>query len=123
MKIVGARLRELREGIKLSQAKLATMIGTTQAAINRYETDKTSPTQETFLWYANYFDVSLDWIFGRCDKPQGKLYDYKPEMLKEKMANNEEIRQFVEMCFDPKSSINEKLKQTLTKMLEGGEVE
>ena len=119
MKIIGERLRTLREGVNLSQAKLAKLLDTTQASINKYETDKTSPTPETFLWYANYFDVSLDWIFGRAEKPQGKLYDYQPETLKEKMANNEEIRQFVEMCFDPKTSINERLKETLIKMLEG----
>ena len=121
MKIIGERLRVLREGVKLPQAKLAALIDTTQANINKYETDKTSPPPETLLWYADYFDVSLDFIYGRTEKPQGRLYDYQPETLKEKMANNEEIRQFVEMCFDPKSSINEKLKQTLTKMLEGGE--
>ena len=119
MKTMGVRLRSLREGIKLSQAKLAALIGTSQANINKYETDKTTPPTETFLWYADYFDVSLDWVYGRCDKPQGKLYNYQPETLKEKMANNEEIRQFVEMCFDPQSSINERLKETLIKMLKG----
>ena len=119
MKVVGERLRFLREGVKLSQAKIAKLAGTTQAGINRYENDATSPTFETLVWYANYFDVSLDYIFGRTDKPQGKLYDFQPETLKAKMVNNEEIRQFVEMCFDPKASINERLKETLIKMLEG----
>ena len=119
VKIIGQRLRTLREGIKLSQAKLAKLIDTTQANINKYESGKTTPPAETFLWYADYFDVSLDWIYGRCDKPQGELYNYQPETLKEKMANNEEIRQFVEMCFDPQSSINERLKETLIKMLKG----
>ena len=120
MKIIGERLRTLREGVKLSQTKLGEMVGTSQANIGRYETDVCTPPAETFLWYADYFDVSLDWIYGRCDKPQGKLYNYQPETLKEKMANNEEIRQFVEMCFDPQSSINERLKETLTKMLQEG---
>ena len=119
MQIIGQRLRSLREGIKLSQVKIAALIGTSQANINKYETDKTTPPVEIFLWYADYFDVSMDWIYGRTDKPQGKLYDYKPETLKEKMANNEEIRQFVEMCFNPSSSINERLKETLIKMLKG----
>lgn len=113
MKIIGERLRFLRESVKLSQAKIAKMIGTTQASINRYETDTTTPTTETFLWYADYFDVSLDYIFGRTDKPQGKLYDYHPKIEK----NSEEMRQFVEMCFDPDSPMNERLKQTLIEML------
>jgi hypothetical protein len=61
--------------------------------------------------------VSLDYIYGRTDDPRGKLYDYKPEALREVSERNEEIRQFVEMCFDPKSSINPRLKDMLAKML------
>ena len=116
MKIVGERLRYLREGIKLSQAKIGKKIGTTQASINRYETDMTSPPYETLLWYADFFDVSLDWIFGRTDQPQGKLYEFKPNFTEE----TEEMRRFIEMCFDPDSPMNERLKETLIKML--GEV-
>ena len=52
MKIVSERLRYLREGVKLSQAKLAKLMGTTQASVNRYESDTSSPSPETFLWYA-----------------------------------------------------------------------
>lgn len=116
MKIVGERLRTLRDGIKLSQTKLANIIGTTQACINRYETDVSSPPLTVLLWYAEYFDVSLDYIFGRTDKPQGKLYEYKPKIAED----SEEMRRFVEMCFDPNSPMNERLKETLLQML--GEV-
>ena len=62
MKIVGERLRTLRDSIKLSQTKLANIIGTTQACINRYETDVSSPPLTVLLWYADYFDISLDYI-------------------------------------------------------------
>ena len=41
----------------------------------------------------------MDYIFGRCDAPQGKLYQYQPKIWK----NAAEMEQFVEMCFDPKS--------------------
>lgn len=36
MEIIGERLRALRNGVKLSQVKLANLIGTTQACMNRY---------------------------------------------------------------------------------------
>lgn len=113
MKIIGERLRYLREGVKLSQVKLANLMGATQAKINRYETDGSTPPAETFLWYADYFDVSLDYIFGRTDNPQGKLYEYNPKFIQ----TSEEMRQFVEMCFDPNSPMNDRLKQTLLEML------
>lgn len=118
MQIVGERLRVLRDGLKISQAKIASMIDTTQSNINRYETNKTFPPPTTLLWYADYFDVSLDYIFGRTDEPRGKLYDYQPEAIKEKTEHNEELRQFVEMCFDPDSPMNGRLKETLVRMLQ-----
>jgi repressor LexA len=120
MEIVGKRLRALRESVGLSQNKLAGMIGVRQSSINRYENGQSVPSIQTFRWYADYFDVSMDYIFGRTDKPQGKLYNYEPQFIRDKTENNQELRQFVEMCFDPKSPMNDKLKQTLIKMLEEG---
>jgi len=122
MQIVGERIRKLREGLGLSQAKIADMVGTVQSNINRYETDKTFPPPKTLLWYADYFDVSLDYLFGRTDQPQGKLFDYQPEAIKEKMERNEELRLFVEMCFDPNHPMSGRLKDTLVRMLQEGEL-
>jgi transcriptional regulator with XRE-family HTH domain len=116
MEEVGKRLRKLREGVKLSQTKFAKMLGMTQVSINRYENGAATPSVKTFLWYADYFDVSLDYIFGRTDDPQGKLYEFKPKIG----GSNEELRQFIEMCFDPNSPMNDRLKETLIEML--GEV-
>ena len=48
MKEVGKRLKYLREGIGVSQGKLAQMLGTTQSSINRYENGQTVPTVATF---------------------------------------------------------------------------
>lgn len=121
MQIVGERIRGLREGLKLSQAKIAAMIGTTQSNVNRYEVGKTFPPPTALLWYADYFDVSLDYIFGRTNQPQGKLYDYRPEAIKEKTEHNEELREFVDMCFDPNHPMSGRLKQTLVRMLQEGE--
>lgn len=113
MEIIGQRLRALREGIKLSQKKMADMIGTSQVSVNRYENNTGFPPLPALLWYAEHFDVSLDYIFGRTNNPHGKLYEYKPTIVE----NNEEMKRFVEMCFDPNSPMNDRLKQTLIEML------
>ena len=115
MKIVGERLRKLREGLKLSQGKIAKMIGAVQSSIARYENDVADVPYATLLWYADYFDVSLDYIFGRTDQPQGKLYDFRP-----KVVDNDDMRLFIEMCFDPNSPMSGKLKDTLLQMMKGG---
>ena len=115
MSDIGKQLRALRESAKLSQAKVGEFIGQKQSSINRYETNNSEASYRVLLWYADYFDVSLDYIFGRTDKPQGKLYEFKP-----KLHGNKEWEQFVEMCFDPDSPMSGKLKETMMKMM-GGE--
>ncbi|MCL2034713.1 MAG: helix-turn-helix domain-containing protein [Oscillospiraceae bacterium] len=113
MDTVGGRLKVLRATTGLSQQALADIAGTKQSTINRYENDASELPYRILLWYADYFDVSLDYIFCRTDKPQGKLYEFRPRMSKE----TEQMKAFIEMCFDPKSPMNEKLKQTLLNML------
>ena len=53
------RIRELRNGIKLSQAKLAEKLETKQPLLARYETGEHLPTLELLIRYADYFDVSI----------------------------------------------------------------
>ena len=113
MKEVAERLRHLRESVKLSQVKMAEIVGVKQSSLNRYELNQASPTFETLMRYAEYFDVSMDYIFGRTDKPQGRLYEYKPKIEQ----SDPEMKKFVDMCFDPNSPMNERLKQTLLQML------
>ena len=110
MKELGERLRRLRESVKLSQVKMAELLGVKQSSINRYEQGQSAPSLETLVRYADYFDVSLDYLLARTDNPQGKLYEHRPKIA----PGSEEMKQF----FDPQSPLNEKLKQTLLEMME-----
>ena len=118
MQEVAQRLKSLRESVGVSQAKLAALMGTTQASVNRYENGQSSPPLKILRWYANFFDVSLDYIFARTEQPEGKLYEHKPKVVEAITQDNKELRQFVDMCFDPASPVSEKLRETLTKLLE-----
>ena len=118
MQILGERLKALREGMKLSQQKVADMIGCPQTSIYRYENGTYTPSAEALLWYADYFDVSMDYIFGRTDKPQGKLYKYEPQALKITEERRREMADFVAMCFDPKSKASTKIKALMLQMME-----
>ena len=117
MKATAKRLRELRKSVNLSQSKMAEALGINQSSLNRYEHDQQIISDEALMKYADYFDVSLDYICGRTDKPEGKLFTARPNIS----GDNEEIRQFIEMCFDPKSKMSVKLKDTLYRMMAGGE--
>ena len=116
MKQLGMRLRTLREGIGLSQSKFADVIGSTQSSINRYENGQATPTVELLRKYADYFDVSMDYIFARCDDPRGKLYENRIM----KQSDAPELRDFIEMCFEPGSPMNERLKESLFQMMTEG---
>lgn len=118
MQEVAQRLKSLRESVGVSQAKLAALMGATQASVNRYENGQSSPPLKILRWYADFFDVSLDYIFARTEQPEGKLYEHKPKVVEAITQENKELRQFVDMCFDPTSPVSEKLRETLTKLLE-----
>ncbi len=114
MNSIGERLRKLRERMNFSQQRMADVLGVAQPSINRYEHGQSAPSIDILVKYADYFDVSMDYIVCRCDEPQGKLYQAKPPI-----EDNPELAKFVEMCFEPDSPMNEQLKKTLLKMLAG----
>lgn len=118
---VAERLRSLREGLDIPQKKVAEMLGASQSAINRYENGQAEAPFKILLWYADYFDVSLDYIFGRTDQPQGKLYNYDPDAMRRKFYNQEDWQEFIEACFAPNSPMNAKLKEMMLKMARGDE--
>jgi len=119
MEATAKRLRELRNSVRLSQKKLAGALGISPSALNRFEHDQQTISDDVLMRYADYFDVSLDYICGRTDKPEGKAFAARPTFDVE----NEEVRDFIEMCFDPKSKMSVKLKDTLYQMMtaKGGE--
>lgn len=116
METIGARLKSLREGIGISQKKMAEHLHTSQASVARWEINKADVPNKVMLWYADFFDVSLDYIFGRTDKPQGKKYAYEPHTFKERMAKQKDWNEFVEACFDPNSPMSAKLKEMMLNM-------
>ena len=117
MEATAKRLLELRKSVNLPQTKMAEALGLNQSTLNRVEHNQQIISDEVLLKYADYFDVSLDYICGRTDKPEGKLFTARPNIS----GDNEEIRQFIEMCFDPKTKMSVKLKDTLYQMMTGGD--
>ena len=98
---VGTQLRVLRKDAGLTQAQLAALADTNQAAINRYETDRAAAPYRILVWYATYFNVSLDYIFGLCEDPRGRYVCVTPEGAQEVV---------------PGSELNRRLKQMLLNM-------
>ena len=106
MSQIAARIRTLREQAFFSQQRLSKALGIAQSSLCRYETGETEPSAAVLLKYADFFDVSMDYIFGRTDAAPVR-----------KSVDEPELEQFIEMCFDPKSSANARLKETLKQMM------
>ncbi len=64
------RLKELRKKKKITQQKLALDLNVAQNTISRYETGSHQPDYETLQRIADYFNVSLDYLLERTDKPE-----------------------------------------------------
>ena len=114
---IAERLKEIRIVNRYSQKQIADMCGMAQATIGRYETDAADPSPETLLWYAETFEVSLDYIFGRTDNPKGMLYQQNTDEMKTSLSDERDMEMFAKMCFEPGTVINEKLKDTIVSLL------
>ena len=121
MEQIGKRLRALREGVRLTQVNMAEILGVQQSRINRFETGRSTPPPEVFIKYADYFNVSMDYLYCRTDEPRGKLYDYQPQALKDKTEQNREIIETNSLLTESKAPVNKRLKEALFRIMEEGE--
>ena len=64
------RLKALREKRGISQLKLAMDLGLNQNSIGRYESGAREADYKTLIALADYFDVSIDYLLERTDKPK-----------------------------------------------------
>ena len=63
------RLKELRKQNNITQLKLAMDLNISQNSISRYETGEREADYCTLIAFADYFDVSLDYLLERTDNP------------------------------------------------------
>lgn len=64
------RLRELRKRRKISQLKLAMDLNMNQNTISRYETGEREADYKTLIAFADYFQISIDYLLERTENPK-----------------------------------------------------
>ncbi|WP_163195549.1 helix-turn-helix domain-containing protein [Clostridium thermarum] len=67
MTTFGTRFKQLRMERKLTQEKLAEMFYLNKSSISRYENDIQIPEMPTLEAFAEFFDVSVDYLLGKTD--------------------------------------------------------
>ena len=60
----------MRRQKQLSQLRLAMDLGMNQNSISRYETEAREADYKTLIAFADYFDVSIDYLLGRTENPR-----------------------------------------------------
>lgn len=90
--IIGKRLKELREKAKLSQADIAKELNVTQSSIAQYEIGRNCPNEDILVWYADRFNSSLDYIFGRTNANAA----FDPNDFKEGSKNYDSLKEVVQ---------------------------
>lgn len=60
-------LKQLRESKGLSQLQLALKLGLNQNTVSRYENGQREADYQTLIMFADFFDVSVDYLIGRTD--------------------------------------------------------
>ena len=64
------RLKELRKAKGMTQVSLQMQTGIEQALLSKFESGDRVPPTETLLRLADFYNVSIDYILCRTDKPE-----------------------------------------------------
>ena len=77
MSIVSERLRCIRKEKNLSQAEISEILGIGRSTYKNYEVAQSDPSLSLLIRIAIVFDVSIDYLTGRCDenKKIQQVYD------------------------------------------------
>ena len=73
--MIAKRLRVLRAERKLSQEALCEKIDVNRITYSGYENVRAEPSAEVLVRLAEFYDVSLDYICCRTNKPHGVYYN------------------------------------------------
>ena len=82
------RIKDLREDRDLRQIDLAKATGIDQRTISNYETGKSRPDSEALIRFADFFNVSIDYLVGRVK------YDFYNSRDKKKFIEK------IQQCLD-----------------------
>lgn len=61
------RIRALREDADMNQTEMGKILSVSQNAISKYEKSERNVPIEIIIKYANYFNVTSDWLLGIDD--------------------------------------------------------
>lgn len=113
-KQIGARLRQRREDLNLSQGEVASKMNVAVTTVQRLENAETQPRIDTLMAYCKVVGVNLDEIAGLDNEPppvrqptNGEILDAVKKALK--VAENPLIQRILQCSEAEKEQISERL--------------
>lgn len=91
MEFFGELLAELRKDKKLSQKELADIFHLAASTISSYEMGVHSPHVDQLAKFADYFNVSTDYLLGRTSS------DLSPQVLEEIFVDNIKVGSVIDI--------------------------
>ena len=70
IKVSRNKLKALRKSRRLTQIAVQMKTGIEQSLISKFENGERVPPTETLIILADFYDVSIDYILGRTEKPE-----------------------------------------------------
>lgn len=77
--IVITNLKKVRINNKISQQKLADEISVSRSTIAMWETGGSQPDNDNLMRIADYFNVTVDYLLGREEKPADSGLSKEPK--------------------------------------------
>ncbi len=111
-KLLGDRIKRLREDTGLNQLELAKILNISNTTLSQYESGQRTPSDDIKIVIADYFNVSLDYLLGRINVKN----PYEPETIaarhdgeeftEEELEDIEKFKEFVKMRREQKDDEN-----------------
>ena len=81
--MLNQRLKLLRQEKKRTREQLAEIIGDERSSIGKYESPNKPvvPSSDIIVRLAEYFNVSVDYLLGREEKPSEKMDDLSNKII------------------------------------------
>ncbi|CAM3642676.1 helix-turn-helix transcriptional regulator [Cohnella lubricantis] len=97
---IGDRIAELRDARSLTQEQLASSLGISRAALSHYEKNRRQPDFDTLIKLADVFHVSIDYLFGRTNRPEITLDPKVRDFVDQLELSDQEILERFDLSVD-----------------------
>ena len=111
MTTLGNRITELRESRKMTQQELSKKLNISRASLSHYEKNRREPDYETLQKIADYFQVSIDSMFGRTASSMEVLDDHVRQFAESLELSDMKILETFSLTIDGRELTEEEARR------------